>query len=121
MALRELYDNFLKNAEVEFFDVLKEIWFPNKSTPVLMSKTGLPSQPQIEQPLDYGADNEHSLRSSGINIDTRGRMEIPSEVEGILPSNKDSHEIRLSACEQSSSDSPPEEEMKEEVEIDDPF
>ncbi len=90
-ALRFLYDNFLKNAELEFFDVLKEIRFP-KIPNEIPKVSELPQQPSIEPPLlDYVADAENSLRSSGINIDTRGAGDIPSEPEE--PSNKDSHEV----------------------------
>lgn len=99
--LRLLYDNFLKNAETEFFDVLKHIRCSEGGVedPVeIVLPDGLVQQPQIEPPAGYGADNEHSLRSSGINIDT-SRAEFPSEAEGL---NKDSHEIRLLSSESDS-------------------
>lgn len=75
--LRLLYDDFLKNAEIEFFDVLKQIRFPMNSQ---QEEVETPKQPKIVEPRAYFADREESDRStSAINIETSQNMTSDNE------------------------------------------
>lgn len=101
-ALRLLYDNFLIQTETEFFDVLKQIWFQAEQNQSSAQVEIMPVNVK-QQEADYWADNENSLRSSGINIET---SEI--EVEQIHP--KFSREVHLSGIDRYTEEESPKRE-----------